>query len=575
MPRKASRVLLTTCVFLSIVCFKSLLDRFIDRRSNPNIIEVGKSNNAKVVDKKLRLANRELSARGFNLSSRIRSEISSTYRYSDTPEQEELKTSFNSNPRADSLAKASVQQGFNVFKHHWCRMQRARLEWESLLGACLTSTKWEEPKDVRLGINQFSDPSKSFISHWDIGNAGEFSRFLIQTVSTSNTEKNIGGDSWRIHISGPSSLAPSVLDHGNGSYEVLFLIMEHGDYEAKIFLDYTLCNGFKDPPFYWFKKGNSQGKNQPDGVLKGDRPYLIAPFRNGEKITFNVPSSENNMRNIDALTKEVSSKSTRLQQYTCDASCGTLLWDGLGRWVNGQWKPYIKDRTQKDTRNKEGVFFTFGDSISNAFYGSLVAGPYKELCNTAFIACRAVYHWVYDMKGYWGDGVTSPREPLPDEMDYDHELVMRDLKKTLFNPDMTEKSVLLLNIGIHFAAAVNFTDYKRVIDQLINLVIGKTNHPNADGTFKGRFIWKSTSAIHRERFPNPHKDVRRFLTFSRVKLYNAYATSAMCRAGIDVIDVHPISESYPLGTASASDPVHYANVVFRDVEALLSRLFSP
>ena len=146
--------------------------------------------------------------------------------------------------------------------------------------------------------------------------------------------------------------------------------------------------------------------------------------------------------------------------------------------------------------------------------------------------------------------------------------------QTLFNPDMTEKSVLLLNIGIHFAAAVNFTDYKRVIDQLINLVNGKTNHPNADGTFKGRFIWKSTSAIHRERFPNPHKDVRRFLTFSRVKLYNAYATSAMCRAGIDVIDVHPISESYPLGTASASDPVHYANVVFRDVEALLSRLFS-
>lgn len=43
--------------------------------------------------------------------------------------------------------------------------------------------------------------------------------------------------------------------------------------------------------------GNSQGKNQPDGVLKGDRPYLIAPFRDGEKVTFNVPRSEDNLRN--------------------------------------------------------------------------------------------------------------------------------------------------------------------------------------------------------------------------------------------------------------------------------------
>ena len=87
------------------------------------------------------------------------------------------------------------------------------------------------------------------------------------------------------------------------------------------------------------------------------------------------------------------------------------------------------------------MFFTFGDSISNAFYGSLVSGPYKELCNTAFIACRAVYHWVYDMKGYWGDGVTSPREPLPDEMDYDHERVMSDLKKVRL-ADLAQDEVL-------------------------------------------------------------------------------------------------------------------------------------
>lgn len=87
------------------------------------------------------------------------------------------------------------------------------------------------------------------------------------------------------------------------------------------------------------------------------------------------------------------------------------------------------ENKQKEKRNKEGMFFTFGDSISNAFYSSLTSGPYRGLCNTAFIACRPVYHWVYDMAGYWGDGVTSPREPLPDDMDYNHERVINDVKK--------------------------------------------------------------------------------------------------------------------------------------------------
>lgn len=145
---------------------------------------------------------------------------------------------------------------------------------------------------------------------------------------------------------------------------------------------------------------------------------------------------------------------------------------------------------------------------------------------------------------------------------------------------MTEKSVLLMNMGIHFAAAVNFTNYRRLIDDLIRLVTEgkgqpKLHNESTTNIFKGRFIWKTSTALNRERFPNPNKDVRRFLTFQRVLLYNAYATSAMCRAGIDVIDVYPISDSYPAGTISLTDPVHYGGHVFRDVEALLYKVFSP
>lgn len=33
------------------------------------------------------------------------------------------------------------------------------------------------------------------------------------------------------------------------------------------------------------------------------------------------------------------------------------------------------------------------------------------------------------MTGYWGDGITLPREPLPDGVDYDHDRVISDVKK--------------------------------------------------------------------------------------------------------------------------------------------------
>lgn len=59
-------------------------------------------------------------------------------------------------------------------------------------------------------------------------------------------------------------------------------------------------------------------------------------------------------------------------------------------------------------------------------------------------------------------------------------------------------------------------------------------------------------------------------------LFNAYATSAMCRAGLHVLDVHPLTDSYPYGTgkpARPKDAVHYEHFVFDSVERLLVDFF--
>ena len=42
----------------------------------------------------------------------------------------------------------------------------------------------------------------------------------------------------------------------------------------------------------------------------------------------------------------------------------------------------------------------------------------------------------------------------------------------------------------------------------------------------------------------------------------------MCEAGFDVIDLYPMTDSYPDGTL---DVVHYPNKVFDTVETLLER----
>lgn len=140
------------------------------------------------------------------------------------------------------------------FRSDWCRVREARSNWRSLLSPCDGNTGWGEPPQGWSEENS-TDPNMSFISLMTINPAGEFSRISIQSQTSRGQPKSFGGDSWVVHVRGPSSLAPSVIDHGNGTYEALFLVMEPGKYWVYAYLDYTLCNGYKDPPDNWFAMG--------------------------------------------------------------------------------------------------------------------------------------------------------------------------------------------------------------------------------------------------------------------------------------------------------------------------------
>lgn len=63
-------------------------------------------------------------------------------------------------------------------------------------------------------------------------------------------------------------------------------------------------------------------------------------------------------------------------------------------------------------------------------------------------------------------------------------------------------------------------------------------------------------------------DSKIFCFHQRVAMFSSYAMSAMCEAGFDVIDMYPMTDSYPGGTL---DVVHYPNHVFSSMVTMLEK----
>ena len=173
-------------------------------------------------------------------------------------------------PTEKSVALRRLQD----FQHEWLRQRRARVDWKNIIKPCVDNMAWGLVKE-NWGKTNRSNATTSEIIFKDIRPAGEFSKIFIQSKTSDNRRKLIGGDTWRVYVRGPTSIAATVFDHNNATYEVLFLITEPGVYQLMIYLDYSLCDGFKDPPRDWFIIGDVQGTNHRNGVLGPQDEYLV------------------------------------------------------------------------------------------------------------------------------------------------------------------------------------------------------------------------------------------------------------------------------------------------------------
>ena len=190
---------------------------------------------------------------------------------------------------------SAISRRLEDFRHEWLRQRRERVDWKNMIKPCADNVAWGLVKDY-WGKTNRSNATTSDIIFKDIRPAGEFSKIFIQSKTSDNRTKLIGGDTWRVYLRGPTSLAATVFDHNNGAYEALFLITEPGVYQLMMYLDYSLCDGFKDPPRDWFIKGDVQGAHQREGVLGPLDEYLVRqPFQNGQPaLTINVAEAQLN-----------------------------------------------------------------------------------------------------------------------------------------------------------------------------------------------------------------------------------------------------------------------------------------
>ena len=174
-------------------------------------------------------------------------------------------------------------------------------------------------------------------------------------------------------------------------------------------------------------------------------------------------------------------------------------------------------------RYREGVLWIYGDSNAGRFYRSIRRIP---LCKTVFRDCKLSYNWVYPIKNATVE--KFQRNFLPINITR----VLEAIARVIHLPQMDdEKSVILLNHGLHFITSTNFSTYRKVIDGIVNLFKEKkvTDEGGVELKFKGKMIWKTNAAIHRERLRWPHIHKRRFLTRQvQQNDYNLFTLISKC-----------------------------------------------
>ena len=154
--------------------------------------------------------------------------------------------------------------------------------------------------------------------------------------------------------------------------------------------------------------------------------------------------------------------------------------------------------------SQSGTLWIYGDSLGRRLCISVKRRP---LCKLLYKECGNSYIGIDQAH----KGLNSKLER---DIQFSPELAIETVVNALRTPEMQqEESVLLLNLVLHYAKKINFTTYKSLIDDLI-LTLKTSELSNGERVlkYKAKIIWKSSTAICKEKATSSKETNYRFYT---------------------------------------------------------------
>ena len=442
-------------------------------------------------------------------------------------------------------------------------LQCESTDWKDILKACRNKMKWN---DRVVDKANRTDIYKSIVV-LSIFPFPYQSSVRIITSDMLGRRKQYGGDTWRAKIGGfdSFSMAVQLEDHLDGNYEGSFIlpVNSSGLYFLHCTLEHSLCDGIRDPPPDWFRKGSYQGKFQKEGSLGPLDDFLNKKLRT---VPFNVENYDGTTNNV---THEVSNHTIKFKRpslavNTSQERCSSIN-DACGYWKKFQFVTSAKQTTlperrssnKRKTQRKLGTLLTFGDSLQLRLHYSML-----QACRKQFKSCVNVYTWTY----MHANNNPERKSWELDGKDFNETLFLSEIRQEATRPSMLDgKSVLFINFGLHITMTLPleqamhlFQEFLRMLTDL-RKVHGESRFPNV--------IWKNTTPPRIEASKQLNLTYTRFLTKERVRVWNAYTRSELCKVGIPVLDVHGLAAAP--NPSAILDHVHYRNEVFKSAEERL------
>ena len=116
---------------------------------------------------------------------------------------------------------------------------------------------------------------------------------------------------------------------------------------------------------------------------------------------------------------------------------------------------------------------------------------------------------------FFFSGNLSVAKTADDNLDFNYMRVASEVLDIITKPFFDKNSAILLNAGLHYLESTNFSNYQKTIASIIRLFdeTRMVRRANGKPLFLGEMIWRTTTALNKQKLDGKHIQARRFLTY--------------------------------------------------------------